>query len=586
MPKEFYIKSGKIMINFNEKFCDSSEKLFESSAFKTVFLKYLSKIKNKNSSIYRYIYETTKIDDVEKLEDAITNIFKFLMAFDSKHIASFNFNCKELFYDKDKFISFIEDFYKFWRKLERYTIIKNDKQEEEFGDRSFIDANIIDANNRFSKLILDTYRKIEENILCTKPQIYRQLPAGGNVGLVLGKASWPYPKDYKCFRNIPFIESVILDPPFIIYPKKNTRTGMFEETCENPLKECKTINPEHWFCYPAKVGNLLAYIYFHRDFMGHGVTLCNLFEIAKKEEYINKKPDIVYVFGVRDNSENMRTIFYDDEENDIMLGYINYNDAIDYFGYMKKMTLTLHNLIMIKNRCLPIHGAMVNILTRDNKTANIIIMGDSGAGKSESLEALRQLSEEYINDMKIIFDDMGALKLGDDGKILAYGTEIGAFVRLDDLDVGYAFREIDRSIFMNPDKINARLVIPVASYNQITLGYPVDLFLYANNYEDKEEIEFFDSYDKAIDVFKKGARIAKGTTSEKGLVKTYFANPFGPAQRQEVMNNLLDVYFKAFFKNGIKVGQIRTKLGIPGKEKEGPKKAALKLLEEIKNIDK
>ena len=127
---------------------------------------------------------------------------------------------------------------------------------------------------------------------------------------------------------------------------------------------------------------------------------------------------------------------------------------------------------MIKHLHLPIHGAMVNIVTKDKKTANIIIVGDSGAGKSESLEAFRQLGKSYISDMTIIFDDMGAIKVNESGKLLGYGTEIGAFVRLDDLDTGYAFREIDRSIFMNPDKINARLVIPVTNYKEIIKGYP------------------------------------------------------------------------------------------------------------------
>lgn len=40
---------------------------------------------------------------------------------------------------------------------------------------------------------------------------------------------------------------------------------------------------------------------------------------------------------------------------------------------------------------------------------------------------------------------MGTLKLASKAP-LAYGTEIGAFVRLDDLDIGYAYKEIDRSI--------------------------------------------------------------------------------------------------------------------------------------------
>ncbi|MBV4419718.1 phosphoenolpyruvate carboxykinase [Clostridium tyrobutyricum] len=579
MRKEFYLKNGKIMINFTEKYCDTSEKLLESSAFKTLLAKYLEKSQRKNTSIYKYIKHETNITEIDQLTYSIANLFKLLMVFKAEDIKKIDINLKSIFDSKDKLILFVEDLYRFWRKIERYTIIHDNKPGEGFQDASFIDSNIA-----FSQLILDTYRKIEENIISHKPQIYRQLPAGGNAGLILNDLPHSYSEDYKCLQNIPFIKSIMLDPPFITYPKMNTRTGMFTECFENPLKQC-TIKYDHWFCYPAKVGDLLAYIYFHRDFMAHGITLCNLFEIAKESEYANKKPDIVYVFGARDSSKQMRTIFYDDKKNNIMLGYINYNESIDYFGYMKKMTLTLHNLIMIKREYLPIHGAMVNIVTKDNKTANIIIMGDSGAGKSETLEAFRQLGDEYISDMKIIFDDMGTVRLDEKGCISAYGTEIGAFVRLDDLDSGYAFKEIDRSIFMNPDKINARLVIPVSSYTEITTGYPVNLFLYANNYEDKgSELEFFNNCDTAIKVFKDGARMAKGTTSEKGLVKTYFANPFGPAQKSEDTGKLLNIYFNRFFKSGVKVGQLRTRLGISGKEKTGPKKAALVLLEEIKHL--
>ena len=119
------------------------------------------------------------------------------------------------------------------------------------------------------------------------------------------------------------------------------------------------------------------------------------------------KPDIVFVFGAKDSFEKVKTVFYDDVENNIMLGYISYGDEIDYFGYVKKMALTLHNLIMIKRGSLPIHGAMVNIIMNNGKSANVVIMGDSGAGKSECLEAFRSLSEDYISDMTIVFDDMG-----------------------------------------------------------------------------------------------------------------------------------------------------------------------------------
>ncbi|WP_461612463.1 phosphoenolpyruvate carboxykinase (ATP) [Clostridium sp. Marseille-QA1073] len=579
MKKEFSLSTGKVMINFTAKYCDTAEALFSSYGFRRILSAYMEKIKRKETNVYKYIDSTMNVDDNDILLEDITNVFKLLMVLNAEEVKKMEDKYEKLLENKDRFILLIEDLYNFWRKLERYTIVQNSKIGDGLQNVSFIDAN-----NNFSNLILKTYRKIEENVLGEKPRIYRQLPAGGNAGLILNNSNWNMPNSYEILKDIPFIESILLDPPFITYPKKNTRDGMFEETFENPLQNCR-INLDHWFCYPAKVGTLLAYIYFHRDFMAHGVTLCNLFEIATEEECRDKKPDIVYVFGARDDNEEIQTVFYDDKKNDIMLGYINYNEAIDYFGYMKKMTLTLHNLIMIKRGCLPIHGAMVNIVTKNNKTANVIIMGDSGAGKSESLEAFRELSEDYISDMTIIFDDMGVVKLNNDEKPVGSGTEIGAFVRLDDLDTGYAFKQIDRSIFMNPDKVNARLVIPVASYKEITTEYPIDLFLYANNYESEgENLEFFKDINEALDTFRDGARMAKGTTTEKGLVKTYFANPFGPAQKMEDTEKLLVEYFNKFYQSGVKIGQLRTRLGITGMEKDGPKKAAISLLEEIKNI--
>ena len=135
---------------------------------------------------------------------------------------------------------------------------------------------------------------------------------------------------------------------------------------------------------------------------------------------------------------------------------------------------------------------------------------------------------------------------------------------------------------MNPDKINARTVIPVTTYKEITTGRPVDMFLYANNYEDGKEIEFFDNIEEAKSVFVRGARKAKGTTTETGLVESYFANPFGPVQLKEQTDILIDKYFDTLFKKNIKVGQLRTRLAVQGQEHIGPRKAAEKLLTLIK----
>lgn len=583
MKKEFSMSNDKVIINFTAKYCSTFEGVLESEGFRRVLDSYLRRIQNKRTLSYRYLSKALNSEDVLVLRRDLMRAFKFLTVMNVEEIVEFNEKYTELLTQKEELIGLVEELYLFWRRLERYTLINGGRLDNGLARISFTEAN-----DSLSKLILRLYRKVEKNILDKQPKVFRQIPAGGNSCIMINKILWPMPNGYEALENIPFIDSILLETPFITYPKRNTRTGMFSEVYENPLKYAN-INEDHWFCYPAKVGELLAYIYFHRDYMAHGITLCNLFEMARKEECRGRKPDMIYVFGANDEDgdEGLKTVFYDDKENGIMLGYVNHSEEIDYFGYMKKMTLTLHNLIMIKRGNLPIHGAMVNITLKDGKTANVAIMGDSGAGKSESLEAFRTLGEDYISNMTIIFDDMGTFKLKD-GKIFGYGTETGAFVRLDDLDQGYAFKEMDRSIFMNPDKTNARLVMPVAPYNEIIKGYEIDLFYYANNYDEVEEdgnsISYFENAKDAIKVFRSGARMAKGTTSEKGLVESYFANPFGPAQKQEETDKLLDKYFDAMFDGTVKVGQLRTCLGVKGQEKVGPRNAALELLEEIKKL--
>lgn len=567
MKQEIFLERNSAILNFSTKYCNTSESLLSSHAFKKVLSKYIIKLEKKDTLIYEFLKSSCK----KEISDTLIKLFKLLIVLNKKEITSLDEELGTLLKNKTLLLEFVEGFYNYWRQFERYAIIRN--QSSTLGLENI---NFIDSMNSFTNLVLKTYRLIEENLIAEHNRVYRQLHAGVNAGLVINRFSWNCPFEYSFLQEIPFIESVILQPPFITYPNKTTRKGFFNETKENPIENL-TLNLNNWLCFPLKVGELLAFIYFDISFMAQGVALCNLFELAKKEEYLNKKPDLIYMYGVKDFSSEMRTEFYKDFSNDILIGYINFNEEIDYFGYMKKMILTLHNLKMIEKGYLPIHGAMVNLRLKNGKEKNVIIMGDSGAGKSESLEALKKIGDSYLKEMKVIFDDMGVLKLKNN-KISASGTEIGAFVRLDDLDIGYPYKELDRSIFMNPNKVNSRIIIPITPYSDIIKSYPIDLFLYANNFEDGSELTFFNSIEEALPIFVKGERKAKGTTNEKGVVSTFFANPFGPLQKKEIALPIIESYFENMFKNKIKIGQIRTCLGIEGLEKSGPEKAAKKLL--------
>jgi hypothetical protein len=344
-------------------------------------------------------------------------------------------------------------------------------------------------------------------------------------------------------------------------------------------------------CYPAKVGDLLVHIYFHNKFIGLGCSLSNLFELAHDED-IPRKPDAIYAFGIPENSLDKfgtnPTVFYDDLEENMLVAAVPCKDDYGYFGYLKKMVLTLHNIIMMKRGRLPLHGAMVRIEMKSGKSANIIIIGDTGAGKSESLEAFRILGEKYMRNMIIIFDDMGSIELTKE-EIKAYGTEVGAFVRLDDLQPGFDFGNLDRSIIMSPQKINARVVIPVTTIENVLKGHKVDFFLYANNYEEVDDshpyLEKFEKVQDAFKVFKEGAVMSKGTTTTTGLVHNYFSNIFGPVQYKELHEEIAEKHFKALFDQGAFVGQLRTRLGIPGYETKGPEEAAQSLFNAINKMN-
>lgn len=564
----FELERNSAVMNFTAQYCQTHVELLESKGFYTVLHSYVTRQEKKQSPLYHYLIGIGK--SKEKVTNDLIQTFKLLLVLDSASISQTHSDLGEYVMSEAMLLEFIEKLYNYWRKLGRYAIAYNNQSQSGIQNQQFIEAH-----NRFENLVLETYRRISEDLKGKKNRVYRQLIAGVNAGLIVNRTAHPIVNVYPQLKDIATIESIILHPPFITYPKMNTRTGIFNEVFENPLEGVE-LEAKDYFCFPARVGKLLAFVYFHKDFLVQGLTLCNLFELAEFELLETETPDLVYVYGVKD--ETPQTVFYKDHQTGIYVGYVSYGDQFDYFGYMKKMILTLHNVKMLDLEGLPLHGAMAHITLHSGAVKNIVIIGDSGAGKSETLEALRNLDDTYIKDIKIIFDDMGVLTRKD-GSLVAHGTEIGAFVRLDDLDQGYAYKEIDRAIFMNPHLINSRLVMPIATYEEITADYPIDLLLYANNYDTEGAISFFETLEEAKQTFVDGARMAKGTTSETGLVTSYFANPFGPVQRKAQTDDLIKQYFDEMFEKGVKIGQLKTKLGIKGSEQCGPKEAATALLE-------
>ncbi len=587
MATRVYFHGKQVIVRTTSLDWSNVDRVLESELFSEVVKNLLKKLRANNSDFLQILPKGT-----DKEQDELTlRVLKGLAKEGKQEVIKKAPKLKPFFADTYMLDRFVEELYNYWRGHERYLVCLADPKGGVNGDlekrpyRTFNDT-IESLNHTVRKI----YRDIQENITGEHPIIFRQVPAGCQVGIIAKPKPMHLPKEYSALESVPVIRQVLLNPPILIDPPTNKRNGEFALVESNPLQGLK-FSPEDWLCFPAKVGDLVVYLYFHNFYTGLAIATSNLFDLCGDGD-LKKRPDAIYAYGVPIESLKKyspeKTVFFNDEKNKVMVGSIPLGDEFAYFGYIKKMMLTLHNAIMIKRGRLPVHGAMVRITMKTGQKANVVFVGDSGAGKSESIEAFRVLSGDNLRELRVVFDDMGSLEIGKDGKIKAYGTETGAFVRLDDLEAGYAFGQLDRSIIMSPHRTNARVVVPITTLREVLHGWHVDYFLYANNYdkakgtEPENYLEKFATPEAAMDVFREGKRMAKGTTQEMGITTSYYANIFGPTQMKEEHEPLADKYFRQMFKEGIFVGQIKTQLGLAGMEQEGPKLAAKALFEEIK----
>jgi energy-coupling factor transporter ATP-binding protein EcfA2 len=561
--KKFHLTDTYTLINFDTAPCDSEVAILGSRPFEMVLYRFIQNMRKSSDPLMEPFAGIRK--------KMFLDAYKMLMVYPYEDVMRRDQGLAVLLNHREAFYRFTEALYDDWRKLERFGIMPGYRQ-------SASSQRIVDMTDAFNTRVLNLYRSITQNIKGHPFLVLRQLPSGVNATISTVRHRFSYHKDYVGLQNVNAVTHVLSRPPFIVYSKANTRKGLFQEIDHNPLPTL-SLNRLHYINFPVMVGPLLAFIFIHRDFLHHGVALANLFEHVPYESLAESKPDLVYVYGIREDAYD--GTYFVDTENDINIGFVSRSLKNDYFGYLKKMMLTLHNVHMIRHGNLPIHGAMVSVTLKDKRTKNIVIIGDSGAGKSETLEALRRISGTTVRSMRVIFDDMGTFILKD-GKIVAKGTEIGAFVRLDDLDQGYAYREIDRAIFMNPDKTNARVVLPVTEYGFMVKDHKVDMVLYANNYDVSDDpLSFFQTSEDALEVFSRGRRFAKGTTAEEGLVESYFANPFGPVQHRTQTQPILESFFRTLSKTGVPLGELRTGLAVAERRMSGPDDAAKRLLEAL-----
>ena len=387
--------------------CASTQELVESAAFARVLDLYIDQLESHNPAALDDLGLDLEADQasgavvtsagaqVDARRARLLDLIRLLANNPLERVARTWAGPGDLLAGRERLHEFVEGLYDFWRRWDRFLVVRADAAAQP-GDKRPLRA-FSQTVETLARLVRDLYRDVAENVTGGRPRVYRQVAAGAEVGVYAVHQKWPAPTRYReLLAGIPFVRNLLMYPPLLLDPPTNTRSGQFTEVADNPL-DGLSLEREQWLCYPALVGRLVVFVYFHQRFAGLGLSLANLFEVASDEE-IAAGPDALYLYGVPPAAlarfGELPTVFHKDAASRVLVAAVPLEDRFGYFGYLKKMVLTLHNVAVMDRGLMPFHGAYTRLVLADGAAAGVLIIGDTATGKSETLEALRIVGDE------------------------------------------------------------------------------------------------------------------------------------------------------------------------------------------------
>ena len=490
--------------------CRSPRQLFESKSFS----RYLELYKKE------FIAELRKRQDKD-LKEELQHRIKFIKNLKPndyldilKGVTPFS---GDLLRDYRANVQFLDGAFHHYRtKTYARLILPLDKSSADDNAESTKD-NISNKADKLSDLILEARRLLLVKVgLGSGIRRSQGLECHPNVavGEISGE-SIMLPDDYSMLKKVSVTSTADMRTGVYYTTHSNKRAFPFFELSHNPFKK-EQFKHDEYIAIPFEIGawNILCYIHKTPGYIEIEPGLLNLFPYSKTKNITDKQVDGIFILGCP-NSGMDDLGYYHDIKNNLLVGVIPGLDDCQYFGYGKKPMLTLHNVLCILNGNLPLHcGATRYVVRFDEKT-----------------------NEPYIFDSLIKADDMGRaiLEKNSQGKEVPffYGTETGAFACLDGFSEHAKMQMEGREIGYNKHSgTNARQIVPVTDYSEISTGSELDILLYLNNYEVIPEGESCMKANmnpaEALEHFRKGARVAAGSTqTHRGDVEiSYWANPF------------------------------------------------------------
>ncbi len=508
--------------------CKTSLELLKSSAFaryldiyKSKFIKELE-LREETEQKKEVLHKKQFVQDIKP--DLFINIFNSSDFESSSNISKYK-----------EYVRFLDGLFHHYRKKSYTRLIKlHDEILESKESSESIKDRISKRAVKLNDLILETRRfflaKVDLGVGVRRSQ---GLDCTPNVtcGEISGK-TLHLPKSYSNLNKVPLTTHADMRTGIHYTTHANKREFPFFALHHNPFKNDK-FNSSDYVSIPFEVGkwNIVAYIHKSRGCIELEPGLLNLFPFSKVRKLSGKKPDGIFIFGCPNSSMKDLGYYYDEAEN-LLVGLIPNIDNCKYFGYGKKPILTLHNVLCILNEDFPLHCGCTRYLVKfDSKN-----------------------QEPYISDSFIKADDMGRAVLIEEGdenpeqaKINVpyfFGTETGAFACLDGFSEHTKMQMEGREIGYNKHAgTNARQIVPVTDYTEVSTGSELDILLYLNNYDLIEPgrscMKVDMEVDEALEHFRKGARVAAGSTqTHRGKIEiSYWANPF-PLLKDENWDDL------------------------------------------------
>jgi hypothetical protein len=301
-------------------------------------------------------------------------------------------------------------------------------------------------------------------------------------------------------------------------------------------KFMEKMNPKDYVCKMVQIGPTKTLLVMNRSYshyMADEMRLFPQFEITPAD-LESLEPDAISFMGIpRKVMGDDYKIGYYMEENlegkQIPVSWVDAEQLADYGGYLKKPLLTVANECVKEAGGMPVHGSAFTIVFKNGLRKTLVIGGDSGAGKSETIiamveKAIKSEGEAAdVESIEMLAGDMLSMYEGGDGQVYMMGTEEGDFMRMSDISGNWKSRFRDKlkkaSTTNKNHPTNPRTTIGgLCDPNVFLRPVRVNMFYYIDNYSTPKGSSFEEEKDPGnllSQIYANGYRREKGTSGDQ-----------------------------------------------------------------------